>query len=257
MNVIPVYRRLVTYRKAVLLSLLTLVYTSLQAQDVFNRRYIKSTLVKVTDWQLKHPKHRPTDWTNGAFYAGVVAAYETTNDKAFLDSLLALGERTGWQPGARYDHADDIAISQTYIDLYRMRKNRKMVQPTIDTVEKLRTVTGSEVRRHGITWWWCDALFMGPPTLAKLGTTLDDAGYYQLNDSFFRQTYDLLYNHEHHLFARDAGYLVAKEGEGKREKKRQTGLLVAGEWLGNGRTGKIAERTAGELPLTQLLFEPV
>ena len=54
-------------------------------QDVFNKDYIKETMVKVTTWQLNHPKHAPTDWTNGAFYAGVVAAYNTTGAKMILD----------------------------------------------------------------------------------------------------------------------------------------------------------------------------
>ena len=80
---------------------------------IFRAKHIKSTMQKVTDWQLKNPKHAPTDWTNGAFYAGVVAAYQTTKSQKILDSLMAHGMRTGWRPGRRYDHADDIAISQT------------------------------------------------------------------------------------------------------------------------------------------------
>ncbi|HZG26562.1 MAG TPA: glycoside hydrolase family 88 protein [Chitinophagaceae bacterium] len=210
--------------------------------DVFKPKVIKATMLRVTDWQLKNPKHKPTDWTNGAFYAGVVAAYKTTKSKVVRDSLLALGERTGWRPGARYDHADDIAISQTYIDMYRERKNREMIQPTVDTVQKLRTVTGTEVQRHGITWWWCDALFMGPPTLAKLGVTLKDPSYFVLNDSFFRQTYDLLYNKEEHLFARDASYLVNQQGEGKREKNGKLIFWSRGNgWVMGGLVRLLAE----------------
>ncbi len=81
----------------------------LPVEDVFKRDYIKSTMMKVTGWQLNNPNHAPTDWTNGAFYAGVVAAYNTLKSKLIYDSLMALGERTRWFPGRRYDHADDIA----------------------------------------------------------------------------------------------------------------------------------------------------
>lgn len=173
------------------LLLLLLVKLTIQAQDVnsdvFNKNNIKSRMLQVTAWQLKNPKHTPTDWTNGAFYAGVVAAYETTKSKVILDSLMALGERTGWKPGPRYDHADDITISQTYIDIYRKKKDRRMIQATIDTVQKLRTVPGREARNHKITWWWCDALFMAPPTLAKLGTTLKDPSYYTFSDFFLKK----------------------------------------------------------------------
>ncbi|GEO11827.1 glycosyl hydrolase family 88 [Segetibacter aerophilus] len=215
-----------------------------QSNDVFNKNNIKANMLKVTQWQLNNPKHSPTDWTNGAFYAGVVAAYETTKSTLIFDSLMALGERTNWRPGARYDHADDIAISQTYIDLYRMKKDRQMIQATIDTVKKLRTVPGREVKNHNITWWWCDALFMAPPTLAKLGVTLKDPSYFTFNDSLFRQTYDLLYNKNEHLFARDASYLINQQGEGKREKN---GKLVF--WSrGNGWVMGGLVRLLDELP---------
>ena len=184
---------------------------------IFSPDYIKTSMKKAVDWQLKHPKHKTTDWTNGAFYSGVFAAYETTKSKEILDSLMAMGERTGWQPGLRYDHADDIAICQTYINLYRLKKDRRMIQPTIDTVRKMSRVPGREIQKNGINWWWCDALFMAPPVLAQLGRTLNDPSYYTLNDTLFRQTHKLLYNEEEHLFARDASYLWNAAGEGKRE----------------------------------------
>ena len=59
--------------------------------DIFNRNNIKENMKRVAYWQLNNPKHAPTDWTNGAFYAGVVAAYQTTKDKTIHDSLIALG----------------------------------------------------------------------------------------------------------------------------------------------------------------------
>ncbi|OIN59404.1 family 88 glycosyl hydrolase [Arsenicibacter rosenii] len=201
-------------------------------------------MVKVTQWQLNNPKHAPTDWTNGAFYAGVVAAYQTTKSPLILDSLMALGQRTGWKPGRRYDHADDIAISQTYIDLYRLKKDKAMIQPTIDTVQRMRTVPGREVRKNGIIWWWCDALFMAPPTLVKLGVTLNDPAYFQTNDLLFRETYERLYNKTEHLYARDANYLVNAQGEGKKESN---GKLIF--WSrGNGWVMGGLVRLLSELP---------
>ena len=215
-----------------------------KATDIFKADYIKKTMLTVTGWQLNNPKHLPTDWTNGAFYAGVVAAYKTTGSATILDSLMALGQRTGWKPGARYDHADDIAISQTYIDVYRINKDRQMIQATIDTIQKMRTVPGNEIKKHGITWWWCDALFMGPPTLAKLGVSLKDPSYFVLNDTLFTQTCNLLYNRQEHLFARDANYLVNAQGEGKHEKN---GKLIF--WSrGNGWVMGGLVRVLEELP---------
>jgi len=190
-------------------------------QAVFKPKFIKQQLLKTTKWQLAHPKHALTDWTNGAFYSGVFAAYQATKSKWVLDSLMAMGARTNWQPGPRYDHADDIAICQTYLNLYSLKKDQRMIQPTLAVVEKMRTEPGPEVQQHGITWWWCDALFMGPPVLAKVGQIQNEPKYLTFSDTLYRQTYRRLFNHQQHLFARDAGYLWSEAGEGRKESNGQ------------------------------------
>lgn len=182
-----------------------------------SKKKIKEDMLRVAEWQLAHPKHDLTDWTNGAFYAGLFAAYETTRSPEILKALTDMGESSGWRPGPRFDHADDLAITQTYLDLYGLKKDRRMLQPTIDVVDKLRKQSGNEVAKHGITWWWCDALFMAPPALAKLARITGDRSYLDLNDRLFRETYDLLYDKDEDLFARDASYLISKDGTGKRE----------------------------------------
>ena len=190
-------------------------------QAQFAPAFIKAQLLKATQWQLAHPKHKLTDWTNGAFYSGVFAAYQTTKTKWVLDSLLAMGERTHWQPDKRYDHADDIAICQTYLNLYRLKKEERYLAPTLATLDKLATVPGPEVQQHGITWWWCDALFMGPPVLVKAGLLAKQPRLITLSDTLYRQTYQRLFNHQQHLFSRDASYLWTAPGEGKKESNGQ------------------------------------
>lgn len=207
-----------------------------QSSNIFKASNIKASMLKVSDWQFKHSNGKPENtWTNAAFYTGVVAAYEITKSKALLDSLMAIGERNNWLPGKRYDHADDIAITQTYIDLYRISNNERMLKASIDSIKKMMLVPGGEIKRHGITWWWCDALFMAPPTLAKLSNTFNDPSYLVLSDTLFMQCYRLLYNNEEKLFARDASYLVDANGNGKRESNgkkvfwsRGNGWVMAG-----------------------------
>lgn len=190
-----------------------------QTVDVFKRNEIERRMLSVAKWQLANPKHELDDWTNGAFYAGVFAAYETTKSKEIWDAMVAMGEKNNWEPGKRFDHADDIVINQTYLDMYRISKDKKMLQPTIDVVAKIKSdgAKGREVQRNGIIWWWCDALFMAPPTLAKLASITGDKSYLDLNDKYFRETYDRLYNKEERLYARDASYLINEKGEGKLE----------------------------------------
>jgi rhamnogalacturonyl hydrolase YesR len=188
-----------------------------QNADVFKRKNIEAKMLVVAKWQLANPKHALYDWTNGAFYAGVFAAYETTKSPGLLAALMEMGEKNAWKPGPRFDHADDIVINQTYLDLYRIKKDKKMLQPTIDVAERLKKETGREVERNGITWWWCDALFMAPPTLAKLSRITGDKSYLDINDRFFQETYDRLYNKEEKLYARDIRYVINEKGEGIRE----------------------------------------
>ena len=188
---------------------------------LFKPKYIKKQLLLATKWQLAHPRHKVTDWTNGAFYSGVFAAYQATRSKLILDSLIAMGERTQWQPDKRYDHADDIAICQTYLNLYRLKKDRRMLAPTLAVLEKLRTEPGPEVAKNGIIWWWCDALFMGPPVLVKAGLIENQPKYLTFSDTLYQQTYKRLFNHQEHLFSRDASYLWNAAGEGKKESNGQ------------------------------------
>lgn len=205
------------------------------AQGDLNRKNIEAKMLAVVKWQLANPKHDPWDWTNGAFYAGVFAAWETTHSPEVMTALMAMGEKNGWKPGPRFDHADDIVISQTYLDLYRLKKDKKMLQPTIDVVDRLRRETGNEVKKNGITWWWCDALFMAPPTLAKLAAITGDRSYLELNDRLFQETYDRLYDRKENLYARDASYLIDANGNGKREANGKRVFWSRGNgWVAGG-----------------------
>ena len=223
-----------------------IINTTAQNTDIFKRKAIEARMFSVVKWQLANPKHQLYDWTNGAFYAGVFAAYETTKSPEIMKALIEMGEKNGWKPGPRFDHADDIVINQTYLDLYRIKKDKRMLQPTIDVAERLKKETGREVERHGITWWWCDALFMGPPTLAKLSRITGDRSYLDLNDRLFQETYDRLYNKEEKLYARDASYLINEKGEGKREANGKKIFWSRGNgWVAGG-TARFLE----ELPKT-------
>ena len=192
-------------------------------------------MLSVAKWQLANPKHELFDWTNGAFYAGIFAAYETTKSKELWNALIEMGEKNNWGPGKRFDHADDIVINQTYLDMYRITKDKKMLQPTMDVVSRIKKESGNEVKKHGIIWWWCDALFMAPPTLAKLSVITGDRSILEMNDKFFQETYDRLYDEDERLYARDASYLINEKGEGKREANGKKIFWSRGNgWVAGG-----------------------
>ncbi len=186
-------------------------------KKIFSPDYIRKTMKSVTEWQLKNSRHELTDWTNGAFYAGVFAAWETTHSKKIYKAIMDMGETNGWKPGPRWYHADDIAICQTYVDVYKQEKKQEMIQPFADTLRVLMEnpypTKGNEV----IKWWWCDALFMGPPAIVKLGIVTGNDDYLKFSDHLFKETYDLLYDKDEHLFARDLKYVIKDDANDIRE----------------------------------------
>ena len=227
-------------------------------ERLFEQQFIKSLMVKVTEWQLNNPKHELCDWTNGAFYAGVFAAWETTRSDVIYKALLDMGEKNGWKPCNTWamDRANDFGICQTYVDLFRIEKQQKMIRPFVDTVNVFMSrhyhgqvdnaedwwnhvkdyMTPERTKKYKvIKWWWCDALFMEPPALVKLGVTLNNPAYLAYSDANFKDCYNLLYDQEEHLFARDLMYIITGEETDKREKNgkkifwsRGNGWVLAG-----------------------------
>ena len=213
---------------------------------LFQKDYIKKIMIKTTNWQLEHPRHKQTNWTNGAFYAGVYAAWETTRSKKIYDAMMAVGnDSTQWQPGKRWFHADDIAISQMYIDLYRQEKRPEMLKATIDALARFQKEPyPTSGKKDIIKWWWCDALFMAPPVLVKLGVVTNDNSYLEYNDKCFKECYELLYNKKERLFARDLDYVIKEDGKGRKEANGK--LIFWGR--GNGWVMGGLARILKELP---------
>jgi len=202
--------------------LLTFVsWAKVKKDSEFQPKYIKKAMAKAALWQLAHPKHELWDWTNGAFYAGISAAYRTTHDKELLQAMVKMGEANQWKPGPRLQHADDIAICQTYVIVIRIKKVKAMIQPFIDNMEQFLATPYPVKGIEQITWWWCDALFMAPPAMVKLSMTTGDKRFMVKSDELYHQCYDLLYDKEEHLFARDLNYVIKGDLTDRREANGQ------------------------------------
>jgi unsaturated rhamnogalacturonyl hydrolase len=193
------------------------VFSKNQQDKCFKPKEIKKAMIKAATWQFANPKHDLWDWTNGAFYAGVSAAYKITGDKKLMNAMIEMGEKNEWKPGPRLEHADDHAICQTYIDVYRIKKDQKMLDPFKAQMDKFLITPYQPKGIQKITWWWCDALFMAPPALVKLSLTTGDKKYMEKSDELYRECYNLLYDKEEHLFARDLGYVIKGEASDRHE----------------------------------------
>ncbi len=197
-----------------------------------SQQSIKQVLGAVASWQIDNfhsVKHHRLDWTNGALYAGMVAWAKVAPEKKYMDWLYKLGRRHAWQPHKRMYHADDVVVSQMYLEMYKERSADKnsyrILGPTkarldyvIDKPSKgslrLDYYDAQTLER----WSWCDALFMAPPVYVKMADITGDEKYLEFMDGEFKATYDFLYDQEEHLFFRDHHYFPAIKREANGEK---------------------------------------
>jgi rhamnogalacturonyl hydrolase YesR len=180
---------------------------------------------KVADWQLAHPMHDDTDWKNGVMYAGIMAAYQTTREKRYLEALMAMGDRNGWRLGPELRLADDHCIGQTYIELYLVNHDPKMIENVRETFD---TITATP-RPGRVDWFWCDSLFMAPAVMARLSAATQDPKYLDLMDAMWWDTTDFLYDRQEHLFFRDENFFAARERNGAKVFwSRGNGWVLAG-----------------------------
>lgn len=236
----------------------TSAFAKAQPNNLFKAKYIKQAMTDVAEWQLSNPKHALYDWTNGAFYAGISAAYKTTRNKELLNAMIEMGEKNQWKPGPRLQHADDHVICQTYVDLYRIKKDKKMIAPFMETLEKFLTTPHTPKGIEVITWWWCDALFMAPPAFVKLSKVTGDKKYMEKSDQLFHECYNLLYDKEEHLFARDLGYVIKGEPSDRREANGKKIFWSRGNgWVMGGLVLVLSElpKDYAERPFYETLFK--
>jgi len=175
---------------------------------------IQKAMRKVADWQLRTGESRfSTDWTFAALYDGLLAASRATGDPRYHDAVLQFAERTGWKLGTRFAHADDEAAAQSYLELY-------IEHPAPERIAAIKAEADKLLERPDDPkqplWWWCDALFMAPPALARLAKATGDTRYLDYMDRQWWITSNLLYEPKLHLYARDATYLDKHEQNGAR-----------------------------------------
>jgi len=193
-----------------------------------NKNDIKAVLKAVADWQVRTPlTHHLADWTNGALYSGMVEWAGIAGDDSYYEWLKGISEKLSWtyyiheNPLRRY-HADDYCVGQTYIELYRKYKDKKMIKPMrayLDQILKDPAKGGLlfvNTKEYWSTqrWSWCDALFMGPTVWAKIANVTGKKKYLNFMYQEYKATTDYLYDKEEDLYFRDSNYFTRKEANG-------------------------------------------
>jgi unsaturated rhamnogalacturonyl hydrolase len=181
----------------------------------------------VADWQIKHAEGRYNiDWTYAALYDGLLAASKTTGDARYHDRVLQVARDNHWELGPRFGHADDEAIGLTYLAFYNEDHKPEQLAPTREGMDKLLLRPDDP---HKNLWWWCDALYMAPPVLARLSAVTQDKRYLDFMDREWWLTSGALYDPAEHLYYRDDRFLTMREANGQKIFwSRGNGWVLAG-----------------------------
>ncbi|MGZ3756580.1 MAG: glycoside hydrolase family 88/105 protein [Mucilaginibacter sp.] len=200
---------------------------SFKKNDIYDKKNIRQTMQKVFAWQLQHPVrgNLSEDWARAVLYIGATRAYSAVHNHVYLDAAIKYADSVNWKPGKRPRHADDLARGQVFLDLYAIKKDAKMLEPVKNRIDSL--ITTSKPGR--VDWWWCDALFMEPPLLARMAKQTGDGKYLTYLDQMWWDATDYLFDKNEALYFRDQSYFNKKTPSGKKVFwSRGNGWVLAG-----------------------------
>jgi len=190
------------------------------------KKQVLAIMERVADWQIANQNqvtHHDLDWTNAALYIGMAELASLSKDAKYERWLLDIGWKYRWQPHYDMYLADDIAVSQMYLDMYRRVGDKRMLDPTTARTEwVIRHPSASSLLYNGKDrstlerWSWCDALFMAPPVYAQMYDITRDRKYLKFMDKEYKATFDFLYDKQEKLFFRDHNYFDRREANGKK-----------------------------------------
>jgi unsaturated rhamnogalacturonyl hydrolase len=176
---------------------------------------VRKAARKVADWQLA--KAEPVfnqQWTFAALYDGLLAASKTTGDTRYHDAVVRMAQSHDWKLlNARFPHADDMALGQAYMDLYLENHDASREANTKAILDQLVDRQDDPAK---LLWWWCDALFMAPPVLARMSVATGDLRYLNYMDREWWETSASLYDPAEHLYFRDSRYFTQKQDNGQK-----------------------------------------
>ncbi|MDP9049409.1 MAG: glycoside hydrolase family 88 protein [Acidobacteriota bacterium] len=183
---------------------------------------------KVADWQLAQSqqyftaidKTRQLDgriWTWSVLYTGYSAAATEFGDNKYRDAMEQIGKAYNWGLRSDLPSGDDMSIAQMYLELYLQDKKPEEIAPIQTALNNILAAPRVELGTgKKIAWWWCDALYMAPPTWARLYAATGDPKYISYLDEEFAKTNQLLYDPVAHLYSRDATFIDKKEANGQK-----------------------------------------
>jgi len=216
-----------------LLSLALATVSPLMAADPKPAEILRD-MKRVADWQIANPsKHAVHDWTQAPFFLGLASLHQVSGEARYLEALDSFGKQLAYGPGPRVTHADDHAVLQAWLEMYRVDKDPAKIQPSMAHFDKVTAALAKETPKSisggSFTWCWCDALFMSPAVWAHLSQITGDPKYFEWADREWWTTTDVLFDATHHLYYRDNNFFTKRTPTGKKVFwARGNGWVVGG-----------------------------
>jgi hypothetical protein len=189
---------------------------------------IRAAMRKVADWELQRVQAQPPSraWDFGTLDIGLMAAARTLHEPRYSQYVASVGDHFGWKLERTTDPANDFAIAQAFLEVYRSSHNEAQLAPLRRQFDDAVALLNDPEKP---AWGWCDALFMAPPAGSELSNITGDPTYDAYVDREWGKTGKVLYDRQKHLFSRDAGSLNKREKNGEKFFwSRSNGLAMAG-----------------------------
>ncbi|HEV2487967.1 MAG TPA: glycoside hydrolase family 88 protein [Terracidiphilus sp.] len=189
---------------------------------------IRAVMRKVADWELQRVQAQPPSraWDFGALDIGLMAASRTLRDPRYSQYVASVGEHFGWKLERTTYPANDFAIAQAFIEVYRSSHKEEQIAPSRRQFDDAVALLNDPEKP---AWWWCDALFMAPAAGVQLSDITGDDTYNAYIDREWGKTEKVLYDRQKHLFSRDVNYLNKREKNGEKVFwSRGNGWVMAG-----------------------------
>lgn len=200
-----------------------------RSDEALSREGILELMYKVRGYQMEHPwKQNDRNWIRATYYTGVMAMYRVTKDPKVLNQALRWAEKHNWQAGTERAPANRKTCGQTYLELYFLQPKRARIDHIRAYVDSRMKII-AQGRSPRKDWYYCDTLYVGPPTIAMLGKATGERKYFDYLHRVYWDVADHLFDREHGLFYRDAKYFNVRTKHGKRVFwSRGNGWVIAG-----------------------------
>jgi unsaturated rhamnogalacturonyl hydrolase len=163
----------------------------------------------VADYELARFGAANANWVRAVFYTGLMAMWRAGGDAKYLTAARAWGQAVTWRLGTDSGNnprwADNQACSQTYAELYSMDPG-SATDVMLTAARSAFDAMVAAPMAGRTEWWWCDALFMAPPAMARVAKATGRTQYVDLMHTMFFDTKAFLYDTTQHLFWRDNSF---------------------------------------------------